>query len=371
MKLNCTLIAGLFLTTSLIAQTNTNPAPSTAGGSPAPAVAEPTQPAAPVPAPAPAVTKKPSTKAAPKAAQARHPSVVEKPVTLVPGPAMVNGQHVNIRGRSTILSEALTRANKGDMVTVLEQVENKWAKGDDMKQWARIAYPSNATVWVFASLVDSNKTVTVPKLNLRGGPGENFSIVGHLTKGTTVKEISTKGEWMRIEPPANATAFIAAMYLKQDAAMLTAAQPATPAPPIEPATTNAVVDVITNLPTPVDVASTTGTNAGSADLNAFANEVAGTNATPAAVETPLPPRIVLREGIVSGNTSIQAPSYYSLVGMDTGRTINYLRTPSTEVHLGLYMGRHVIVQGEEALDERWPKIPVLTLQRIQVIDDKE
>jgi hypothetical protein len=79
----------------------------------------------------------------------------------------------------------------------------------------------------------------------------------------------------------------------------------------------------------------------------------------------------MREGIVSGNTSIQAPSYYSLLGMDTGRTINYLHTTSTNVHLGRYMGRHIIVTGEESLDPRWPNTPVLTLQRIQVVDEKQ
>ena len=56
--------------------------------------------------------------------------------------------------------------------------------------------------------------------------------------------------------------------------------------------------------------------------------------------------------------------------MDTGRTINYLHTTSTNVDLFRYVGRHVIVTGEESLDERWPNTPVLTLQRIQVVDDK-
>ena len=79
----------------------------------------------------------------------------------------------------------------------------------------------------------------------------------------------------------------------------------------------------------------------------------------------------MREGIVNNATSIQAPSTYGLSGMDTGRTINYLYTTTTNVNLFRYVGRHIIATGEESLDERWPNTPVLTLQRIQVIDDKE
>ena len=99
-------------------------------------------------------------------------------------------------------------------------------------------------------------------------------------------------------------------------------------------------------------------------------ELGGTNAAPEVPEEPLPPRVVMREGIVNNATSIQAPSVYGLSGMDTGRTINYLHTTSTNVNLFRYVGRHVIVTGEEALDERWPNTPVLTLRRIQVVDDK-
>ena len=42
---------------------------------------------------------------------------------------------------------------------------------------------------------------------------------------TVVKEITTKGDWMQIEPPANAYAFVAAMYLKQETSGTLADQP--------------------------------------------------------------------------------------------------------------------------------------------------
>jgi len=363
MKMNYALVTGLFLATGLIAQTN-----SRSPVAPAPVAATTPAPAPVVSAPvvlAPVVTNKPAAKPVVKKPAPAKRTFVEKTVTLVPGPATVNATHVNVRGRSTILSETLSQLNKGDTVMVIEQVQNKWAKGDDMKQWAHITYPSNAPVWIFSAFVDANKVVTKPKLNLRGGPGENYSVVGQLTKGATVTEISTKGEWMQIQPTPGCSAFVAAIFLKQDPTAIAAIEPAIPSLP--PASTNVITEMD---PLAAQVADAAITNAAMAELNAFAAEMGGTNAAPPEIEEPLPPRVVMREGIVNNATSIQAPSVYGLSGMDTGRTINYLHTTSTNVNLFRYVGRHVIVTGEESLDERWPNTPVLTLQRIQVVDDK-
>ena len=57
-----------------------------------------------------------------------------------------------------------------------------------------------------------------------------------------------------------------------------------------------------------------------------------------------------------------------LRGLESGRTINYLHTTSTNVQLGRYRNMRIIVTGEESLDERWPNTPVLTIQRIQVTE---
>jgi hypothetical protein len=88
--------------------------------------------------------------------------------------------------------------------------------------------------------------------------------------------------------------------------------------------------------------------------------------TPAATEPP-PPRIVEREGIVRGMTSIQAPSHFELISPDNGRRMDYLYTTSKEFDLSRYKGMRIIVSGEEGLDERWPSTPVLTIQKIEVV----
>ena len=85
-------------------------------------------------------------------------------------------------------------------------------------------------------------------------------------------------------------------------------------------------------------------------------------------DEPLPPRIVQREGIVRGNTSIQAPSQFVLISPENGKNIDYLYTASKELDLRRYKGLRSIVTGEEGLDERWENTPVLTIQRIQVVE---
>jgi len=339
MKMNYALALGMLLTASLTAQTNSS---------------------------APATSPAPAAKPAAKQAPAR-PALAEPKVSLVPGSATVNGTRVNLRARSTIMSEVLGQFKKGETVTVLEQVENKWAKGRDPKQWARIALPADKACWVFAAFVNSSNVVTASRLNLRGGAGENYSILGRLPKGTTVKPVTTKGEWMQIEPPEVATAYVAAMFLKQDADAIAAAEPVE-TPVLEPASTNEITEVEPVVAEAVEVLSTNDTST-SDELEAFlaSMEAGETNDT----EEPLPPRIVMREGIVHNATSIQAPSHYSLLGLETRRNINYLYTTSTNLDLNRWNGLHVIVTGEESLDERWPNTPVLKLQRIQVVEDDE
>jgi uncharacterized protein YgiM (DUF1202 family) len=319
-----------------------------------------------------AATNAPAT---PPAAPAAAPA--EPPVTLAPGRAVVAGDNVNVRAQPTIYSEVLKRLNAGETVTVLEQTNRPAARPDDLTQWAKIAIPSDLHVWVHADYVDpTNKTVRATRLNVRAGPGENYSILGTLERGAPIKEISTRGEWIEIEAPADAYAFVAAKYLKQEAPAAAATPPgaAQPAAPAAPATTEAQ-------PAPAAVPETTPVAAAPAEPPAPASAPPQPAAPPAAapapeaappsppVEEPPPKRIVQREGIVKTAWSIQAPTPYALVDPDSGRTINYLHTTATNLDLSRYKGLRIIVTGEEGLDERWRNTPVLTIQRIYVLPE--
>jgi len=291
-----------------------------------------------------------------------------------PGPTLVTASNVNVRGQASLGGEVITRLTKGDTVTVLEQITLEKPKADEPAQWARIVFPTNAHVFVNAAFIDAtNKTVTPAKLNLRAGAGENFSVVGTLRRGDAINEIVTKGDWMEIEAPTNAFAFIAAEYLKSETPAVTAEPAPVTAPPLvvtpivtTPAETNAPTAPDTNAPA-LPVVAVEATNVVAATNEPIA--IVATNeppAKPAVVEEPpAPPRIVQREGIVRSTWSVQAPTPFALVNAETGETLDYLYTTSPELNLKRYRGLRVVVTGEEGLDKRWRNTPVLTIQRIQ------
>jgi uncharacterized protein YgiM (DUF1202 family) len=284
---------------------------------------------------------------------------------------VVQANHVNVRGQAKLKSEVVTRLDKGQTVTVVEEIVRNNSGPDEPSAWAKILLPTNSHVWVNTVYIDAtNKTVLPKRLNLRSGPGENYSILGRMDHGDAVKEITTKGDWTQIEPPANSYAFVAAQFLKQEApgAVAPIAAASIPPEPVTPATPATVPEgpaVATNA-TEVAVPATP------VDTNAVTPPPAQTEpppATPAADEPP-PKRIVQREGLVRGLISIQAPTKFSLVA-DNGRTIDYLYTTSPNLDLRRYKGLRIVVTGEESLDDRWGNTPMITIQKIQVVDEAQ
>lgn len=388
MKTNYWLILGVMLSTSLLAQTNTT-APaviSTPAAAPA-ATITPEAPATNAPA-AKAAKKKSGKKKSGKSAEKKPaPKKVDlaadlKTVPLVAGAATCVASNVNVRGQAKLKSEVVTRIQKGQTVTVLEEVVRNDSGPEEPSAWAKILLPPGGHVWINTMFIDSaNHTVKPKKLNMRSGPGENYSVLGLMMKGDAVKEIGTKGDWTEIEPPASAFAFVAAQYLKQEPeapAIVAQTTPApvtptpTPAPP-EPAPTPTTVADSTVVAPPPAGAPVTPTPA-PAPAPAPAPPVADNTAAPAVTTPPEPtepppPRIVQREGIVRGMTSIVAPSPFVLINAENRKDMDYLYTTSPSLDLRRYKGLRIIVTGEEGLDDRWPNMPVLTIQRIQVVEE--
>ena len=336
MKTNCWLILGMMVAASAIAQDNTNalppiPAPiisPTNAVSSAPAVVDTnTPPTEPVKQARPAKQKKR------KLAAAESARVTEPTVTLIPGPAEVDVKNLNVRGQAGLKGEVVAHLNNGDTVTVLGQINLDKHQAGEPAQWAKIALPTSTHIWVNTEFIDStNKTVLPKKLNLRAGPGENYSVLGVIERGTPVNEITTKGEWMQIEPPTNAYAFVAAMYLKQEASANLAQQFR-----FRPNRNTA--------PTTVPEHATDGTTS--------RNRLIDTNSTTTV-------RVVTHEGVVGPVASIVAPTAYKLYDPETHQTIDYLYTTATNLDFSRYDNMRIIVTGEEWLDERWPNTPMLT-----------
>jgi uncharacterized protein YgiM (DUF1202 family) len=280
----------------------------------------------------------------------------EPTVTLSPGKATVAGQNVNVRGKPSFSGESIVQLDTGAEVTVIEQINLDKFKADEPRQWAKIEYPQGQGVWIHSQFVNrENMTVTSRRLNLRAGPGENYSVVGTVERGATVTEMQTQGSWIKTTPPTGSYAYIAAMYLRQEATPIVE-----PTPQVTATETNVVTPDTTTVTQPTEPVTTTQTP----DTT--------TTTTPTLVleepTTPPPPRTVTHEGIVRRTVSIQAPTEFALVDKDSGNIINYLHSPSSNLRLGIYRGLRIVVTGDEGLDPRWTNTPVLTIKRIQVLE---
>jgi uncharacterized protein YgiM (DUF1202 family) len=352
-----------------------------------PATTTPASPPAETPAATSATTNAPAAKKASKKKSEKKAATKKKAaprlatVPLNPGPAVCEANHVNVRGQAKLKSEIVTHLTKGQQVTVLEEVQLKHSGPDEPSAWAKILLPTNATVWVNTSFIDPTaKTVKPKKLNVRSGPGENYSVLGALKQGDAVKDISTKGDWTQIEAPPDAYAFVAAQFLKEGeaapiiaAATPTTPEPTTPAPttPTTPETTKPETPIVTTPtePTPGTTTPTPTTPPPATEPAPATPTEPSTNATPTVAENEPPPkRIVQREGIVRGTFSIQAPTKFELISPDNHKAINYLSSDSPDLDLSRYKGLRIIVTGEEGLDERWRNTPVISIQKIQVLD---
>ena len=385
MKTNCWLILGTMLATAAVAQVNTNTLPeipppaTTAPATPAPAVAT-AETNAKAPVKKAAAKKKKTVKKARVAEKKAESKAPELPVTLVPGPATVASDHVNLRGQAGLKGEVVGHVQKGDTVTVLSEITLDKPKAGEPAQWAKIALPSGTKVWVDTKFIDaSNNVVAVKKLNLRGGPGENYSVLGVIEKGTGITPVTTKGDWTQIETPASAFAFVAASYLKQGAPametnvppVVAATEPVPPPPAMSPTPTT-VTEAQPIAPPVAAPPPLPETAPVAPPVAAPATPMPGMPTPTLATEEdtnlpPPPPRVVTHEGTVRHSVSPVAPTYFELFDPTTQKAIDYLYTTSTNLNLARYDGLHITVTGEEGLDARWQDTPVLTIQKIYVL----
>ena len=283
--------------------------------------------------------------------------------------AVVKGDRVRVRAQATLKSEVITLLKKGETVTVLEEIAAKKHKRGEPAKWAKIQLPPNTPVWAYAPYIETtNNTVNIKRLNLRAGPGEKFSIIGRIERGTPVKQIRTTGNWMEIEAPRNAYAFVAAELLEKSAAPApaptelaantTKAAPTQPPPTVENVKPETAPAVATEpVPAPAQAAQPTTQPPG----------LAPQPAPTTTVEAAPPKRVVIREGTVVVSRSIQAPTSYGLENRESRRTVNYLHSESEDINLKKFAGKKVIVTGEELIDQRWVNTPIIEIESIRLL----
>ena len=344
---------------------------------------------------------------------------------------IVSGERVNIRARASLIGERVAQLRKGDKVTVLAKVTVAPPRKGEPTDWLKIAMPAAGQTWVHLSFVKEGK-VTAKKLNVRAGGSERFSIVGRLAKGDAVKEKRTAGDWIEIEHPAGAHAYVAAKFIELgQAAEETKSEETPEAKPAEvtqteepketPEAKPAAEEVTEakesegkpeavaeakgepeesnetnepgNMPEPPapEVVVVDAPESGDAQKPPMGNPEDAEEAKPepasAGTDTKLPvppPRIVTREGTIKRRffRSPKAPSRFELLD-DNGRTINYLYSsdsgplksakgedgePITFTNLmGMLRNRRVILTGIEAVDPRWPSLPLLDVRTLKTL----
>ncbi|MBN9691477.1 MAG: SH3 domain-containing protein [Verrucomicrobia bacterium] len=136
---------------------------------------------------------------------------------------VIQADRTNVRSKPSLDAEILASLNKGQEVTVLGEVTPP--KGRET--WSRIAMPEAVTVWVYEPLVNTKTgKVRAKELNYRAGPGRNYSVLGELKQGASIKVIREFDGWVQIEPPANAVAYVASRLLGPSVAATPASTPA-------------------------------------------------------------------------------------------------------------------------------------------------
>jgi uncharacterized protein YgiM (DUF1202 family) len=383
-KTICTIL-GTLMAASLLAQNNSNSLPAI----PAP-VSSPAAESAPAPAPQTTTVNTPA--ATPSPAPVKHKkhhmakaksegkkkyAKAEPSVMLAPGSAEVNATELVVRGQAGMKGEMVGHLYKGDNVVILEEIDLSHHEADEPSQWAKISYPTNGHVYVDAKYIDASGMVKTKKLNLRAGPGENFSVVGVVEQGTQLTPEGAKGNWMRVDPPANAYAFVAAKFLTQEANQQVASSSSTTVAPeggpgsMSPGYNNGGMNGNgmngggmnggqTPSPTPTQVQEPSPII---------------TQPTPEQEAPPAPAapsvRVVQHEGVVGPVGSMIAPTAFKLYNPDTKVDIDYLyAVPGTSIsndQLMQLQDDRVVVTGEEGIDQRWPNTPVIAIQSIQVI----
>ncbi|MBI3881917.1 MAG: SH3 domain-containing protein [Verrucomicrobia bacterium] len=303
--------------------------------------------------PKPAPSKK---KAAPKAKKETAKPTAAAPAAPFGEPvsATVVRDRVNIRGLAALKGEVIAQLKKGETVTILDEIPVKNPAKGDPAVWAKIQLPTNTPVWINMLFVDTaTKAVKAPKLNVRAGPGENFAIIGVVRKGASVNQIRVVDNWMEIEPPPGTYGFVAAEYLKKGEVIVAKVAEPTPVPvvPIEPVP---APKPAVETPTPAPVVPVTPPTPDPAPV--------------VAEEPPMVKRIITRQGVVARTLSIQAPTAYGLDNLDNHELMNYLLSTDAEVNLRSFRGQTVVVVGEEYVDPRWPRIPIIKIEAIAPID---
>lgn len=263
---------------------------------------------------------------------------------------------VNIRSRPSLEAEVLGLLQRGEPFRAVGEVQVADRAPGDPALWYVIKLPEAIRVWLPASqLAPSGNALGPHGAVLHNGPGDRFGQVGELPPAAAVTVLAREGDWVAIRPPPDLHGFVAGNLVGVDAPVSrTGPQPVPPAATAPPAVAPpaSLTPAATATPPAPDPAPL---SAGPSEIRRQLDEAG-------------PPRIVRREGRLARAWNIQAPGHFLLRDVRTGRVMNFLHGERFEDRRWRDMvGRVVVVEGREFLDARWPRLPVLEAERVELI----
>ena len=188
---------------------------------------------------------------------------------------------VSARGKATIFSALVFQFNKNEPVNIVEEINIANPKAGEPRKWLRVQVPADAGVWVHTDFLsvpfkknaqDANgqpvvftyAKVKANLLNVRGGAGEHFPILGKLAAGATVQISGRRNEkWVELYAPANATVYVASQFVTRkpgnqgavevpfDGVVEIPSIPPTANPPVAPITLPVPAETIVTIPAEV------------------------------------------------------------------------------------------------------------------------
>lgn len=316
-------------------------------------------------------------------------------------PGRTRRDAVNIRARAALDAEVIGQLQRGDEVRARGEVTVTNQAPGEPALWYIIELPATVKLWVHADFLDAaTGAVKVKRLNVRAGPSEDFSIVGRIEEGTVVTELARQDDWVQIGPPPGVFGFVASQYLEVESPRA-GPEPATTTPPpretsppatgtetpaeapVQPAPQDAPApnppppQAGAPAPTPATtVVAPLPTEAGpdpavAADALAVSPEPAPLSSGSSLqliLDAAGEPRVVRREGKLTRAWNIQAPGFYAVRDLETGRVMNYLHGERfADRRWSGVLGRTVVITGREFLDARWPNLPVLEAERVEIV----
>jgi N-acetylmuramoyl-L-alanine amidase len=121
----------------------------------------------------------------------------------------IKDEVVDVRSGDNINFESLCRLRKGDAVKIIGK----------RYSWFKVLLPSRAYLYIKSEYVDTASkkgegVVNALHVNLRAGPGTNYSIVGQVSKPGVVKVLSEEDGWSKIEPLEGVIGWIESSQVK-------------------------------------------------------------------------------------------------------------------------------------------------------------